>query len=492
MCEICGQSKNKAIKNVLVNAYKYDPTGTTTIRNTFANKLNKMFDDLVKAIKEEVSDNDTFGFDEFVVSGDNQNMGMQTTTSSSKIDEFMIWISALIAQDLLRVTNLPHIGGLREERWTDVYVSNVYKRGILRAQTELKKAGITIPADGIIDSLELSLVNPYHVDRIGLLYNRVFSELRGITATMEQQISRVLSQGMLDGDNSRVIARKLAAVIKGSDEELGITDTLGRFIPAKRRAEIMARTEMTRVFHKAAIQEYRNQGIYNITVDVEFLSSKDNRVCPICKELDGNIYSLDEAENLIPVHPQCFIDAQTPVYTSKGWKKIGLVEIGDMVLTHKNRFRRVYALPKQYDQRPKVVNFLFKWVKQFTITENHLVMLSTGEWVAARDVKVGDSLKILLNGDKYEVRFGSRWLRNREVLSVPVNTLALYLGKEADEYIFGEIKVKEIRYYVPKKPVHLFNLSVEEDESYIARGIVVHNCRCVAVPYVKELEKYKT
>jgi len=32
---------------------------------------------------------------------------------------------------------------------------------------------------------------------------------------------------------------------------------------------------------------------------------------------------------------------------------------------------------------------------------------------------------------------------------------------------------------------HLFNLSIEDDESYIANGIVVHNCKSFIIPILK-------
>lgn len=40
-----------------------------------------------------------------------------------------------------------------------------------------------------------------------------------------------------------------------------------------------------------------------------------------------------------------------------------------------------------------------------------------------------------------------------------------------------------------KKTTIVYNMSVEEDESYVANGIVCHNCRCRSVPFFKELEE---
>ena len=37
----------------------------------------------------------------------------------------------------------------------------------------------------------------------------------------------------------------------------------------------------------------------------------------------------------------------------------------------------------------------------------------------------------------------------------------------------------------------MYNLSVEEDESYVAKGIVVHNCRCIFLPWSERLLEYE-
>ena len=150
------------------------------------------------------------------------------------------------------------------------------------------------------------MMGPIHMDRLGLLFTRVFNDLKGITAAMDMQISRVLAQGIADGDGMRVLARKLVSTINGTKMgELGITDTLGRFIPAQRRALILARTEIIRSHHLATIQEYRNWGLMGVTVKVEWSTAKDDRICEKCASMEGRVFTLDEIEPLIPLHPQC-------------------------------------------------------------------------------------------------------------------------------------------------------------------------------------------
>jgi SPP1 gp7 family putative phage head morphogenesis protein len=189
--------------------------------------------------------------------------------------------------------------------WTNRYLFDSYKRGLIRARYELINAGVNAPQleEGGAQTL---LGLPMHLDTLGLIYTRVYQDLKGITAAMDSMISRILAQGLADGDGPALLARKLIAAIKQANlGELGLADSLGRFIPALTRAEILARTEIIRAHHLATIQEYRNWGIEGIIVKGEWKTAGDNRVCERCAALEGKIFTLDEIQGLIPLHPLC-------------------------------------------------------------------------------------------------------------------------------------------------------------------------------------------
>lgn len=63
----------------------------------------------------------------------------------------------------------------------------------------------------------------------------------------------------------------------------------------------IARTETTRVSAEGVLNNYKNKGIEN----VRFLASISSRTCPICLDLNGKIYKLNESREVIPVHPLC-------------------------------------------------------------------------------------------------------------------------------------------------------------------------------------------
>jgi SPP1 gp7 family putative phage head morphogenesis protein len=227
-------------------------------------------------------------------------------TSQEKITEFMSWLQQQVDKGILTVSEYRQLGTALQTEWTDLYIEDSYKRGIIRARYEMTKAGWAIPSIEASGGIMAILSAPWHIDRLGILFSRTFTDLKGVTAAMDSQMSRILAQGMADGDGPRLIARKLISTINGDTTgTLGIKDTLGRFIPAKRRAEMIARTEMQRAHHMAMIQEYRNWKIVGVNVMAEWITAGDSRVCSACFAMEGKIFTLDEIEPMIPLHPAC-------------------------------------------------------------------------------------------------------------------------------------------------------------------------------------------
>lgn len=291
---------------IQVNAY--DPTHTTTLRNAFVVDLNRRFRELTIVVRKAVDEEDVFGL-RGLQTAELATPGAQAfafTRSDVKMQQFMRWFQQQVDAGILEIREFGQVGVGLEAQWTNKYVFDSYKRGVIRARYEMKKAGFNVPGIEATGGIDIAMNTPFHLDRVGLLFTRVFNELKGVTAAMDQQISRVLAQGMADGDGPRLLARKLVSTINGAGMgELGITDTLGRFIPARRRAEIMARTEIIRAHHQATIQEYRNWAVEGVRVKAEWVTAGDDRVCDRCNALEREIFTLDQVEGMIPLHPQC-------------------------------------------------------------------------------------------------------------------------------------------------------------------------------------------
>jgi len=287
---------------------QYDPTRTVSLRNAFVTQMDRRFNELTRVVRKAVVDQDCFGLNPRITTFQMQvpaKKAFAFGTSQEKIAEFMAWLQEQVDKGILTITEMRQIGQAVRSEWTDIYIEDSYKRGVIRARYEMIRAGLGIPSATIAGVGAIMAASPMHIDRVGLLFIRTYNDLKGITDAMSSQISRVLAQGMADGDGPRLLARKLVDTINGADGTLGITDTLGRFIPAKRRAEMLARTEIIRAHHLAMIQEYRNWGVVGVHVKAEWVTAGDGRVCAQCEAMEGRIFTLDEIEPLIPLHPQC-------------------------------------------------------------------------------------------------------------------------------------------------------------------------------------------
>lgn len=287
---------------------QYDPTRTLTLRNAFVRAMNKRFNKLIQVVRKAIVEDDCFGLS-IPTYAEPVSPGYRAFAFQSyakKVESFIEWLHEQEEKGILELVQIPRIGTSIEEPWTNYYIEDSYKRGVIRARAEMKKAGYDVPTIEESGGISAVFNGAFHVEGAGLLFTRMYQELKGITAAMETQISAVLAQGMIDGDSAAVLSRKLIAAINGSGVgDLGITDTLGRFIPAQRRARMLVRTEVIRAHHLANIQEYMNWRVMNIYVVAEWGTAGDERVCDICAGMHGNRYTLEEIRHMIPVHPNC-------------------------------------------------------------------------------------------------------------------------------------------------------------------------------------------
>lgn len=285
-------------------AQNRDPTQTLMIRRRYEAEVNKRFRALKGAIRASIVDRDVFGLTQprpFRPLGNADQTSFsplperafQFSTMPEKVDGFMTWLEDQQSQGLLEISSRRQLGHAANSQWQNVYLQSAYQKGVSRARLEMQKAGVSMPiADqgNIKESVSAAFNRPFHADRVGSIYARAYNELKGVTQAMDTAISRALSDGLLAGKGPLDIARDINKQVDG----IGIA-----------RARLIARTETIRAHHVATIQEYRNAGVLGIKVKAEWLTAGDSRVCAECAALQGRVFTLDEIEPLIPLHPQC-------------------------------------------------------------------------------------------------------------------------------------------------------------------------------------------
>ncbi len=168
----------------------------------------------------------------------------------------------------------------------------------------------------------------------------------------------------------------------------------------KWKAERVWRTESKKIESEAIVDDADELGY------TKFRISLAPDACELCRKLAGNGEKIFDSSELtkdgtpiIPHHPNCFINPRTPIFTSKGWKGIGSVNVGDLVLTHRGRFRKVtHLIRSMIDDDFVVLSFSDGSIeKTVTLTGNHPVLVG-GTWKEAKDLKQGDKIKALFLG----------------------------------------------------------------------------------------------
>lgn len=294
---------------LVLNARR-DPTRTATLRAEYASAIRKRFNALKRTINETVVDNDALGLSSqpSAISGqspsgtsvfnaaETPSKRLQVAAAAKRYDfpsdpagkaqAFMDWLYGQADEGVLEIEQRDGRKIVMRNEWQNVYVRAAYTKGMQQADTILKRTGMPIPEYELWQVLR----QPMHADTIGMLYVRNFDELKGITEAMGQQIARELSEGMAKGLGMKGMAKAIATRV----------DKVGIY-----RGTLLARTEIVRAHAEATLNRFEEFGLEEVGLQAEWMTAGDQRVCPICGALQGQVYKIAEARGMLPRHPQC-------------------------------------------------------------------------------------------------------------------------------------------------------------------------------------------
>ena len=269
------------------NPLRGDPSRTATIRRQWSTEMRRRFRSLKRKITELLVTEDAFGLKK------NKNpLVLQSRfafqTDSEKVKSYRAWLKEQVDADILQVT------GDQSKPWTNRYVDSAYKKGAVRAYTDTHAESLaehpSFYAGSKDQFLRDAFNQPEMLSKLEFLQTRVFEELKGIDATMSQNMGRIFADGLANGDGPRTIARRLHKSMDNIE---------------RKRALVMARTETARAHAEGQLQGFQQLGVENIKVMAEWSTAGDDRVCPQCQPLDGVVMTIKEAEGIIPRHPNC-------------------------------------------------------------------------------------------------------------------------------------------------------------------------------------------
>lgn len=221
-----------------------------------------------------------------------------------------------------------------------------------------------------------------------------------------------------------------------------ITYSNGRKMSIEAYSEMVGRTMSGHAAVQGSLNRYAEHGYDLVRVSAHF------RACELCVPWEGKVLStngmnpdyesLDSAISAGLFHPNCFIDKQVKIFTSKGWRAIGDVQVGDLVLTHRGRFRKVTKLHRNQG-RPRLVKIDVMGpsygsrkgrISTLTLTEDHPVLVN-GFWIPAKKVKPGLEIRMLAKPCKV---CGKPTFLYRETCSTECATSIVTEKRDTPEY----------------------------------------------------------
>lgn len=393
-----------------------------------------------------------------------------------------------------------------------------------------------------------SMVTGYQAGGIEVGYSPDFIDPEIIRLIQSRTIN--LSQNTAQ----RIRGNLKQAILDGVTQKEGVDDIARRVGKEFDRlktyeAERIARTEMLTAFNLSREAAWASNPYAKYKV---WLAHFDRRTADDSKRLAGQVQEIGDAfvdwkEGTKVLQPplrpndRCLFSCQTPIYTSKGWKPIGKIIRGDLVLTHEGRFRSVtktFQNPTKDDiYKVKFTwsssDYSMKWSESLSVTREH-PFLTTRGWLAAKNLRIGDELVTLAaeckecgrpvpsfyskfcckscasrNSAKNQwmsdnhrkniseklSRFWNKWNkdnpeRRKEIVKNSHKVLAEKAKRGEhplqSEYKFIYCSVAEVVILKPSIKKMTYNIEVEEDNSYIAKGIVNHNCTSIPLHTLPE------
>jgi hypothetical protein len=305
--------KELGVTHIPVNLISQSGGGGDSIRwGSQDNKYDKIRGEWPKRIHGQSGDSMV----NFPVSVANAVFSQENVSNATKFSHHPDPVKLEAFQRWLRQQMSELVRGKSQEQLWYAYIKQGFAKGAGRAFDDVRKpyAKWYAEADkttgvndfhkgGKEEFLRSSFGQPVAKEKVELMASRSFDELENVTDEMDNKMSRLLTDGLIEGRSPHDVARDMA-------DQVDIS---------RARAELVAITETSRVHAEGQLTALELLGVEEVGVAVEWtnsgrtkcdeLSPKQRKgsqcVCPKCAALEGVVMSIAEARGLLPLHPGC-------------------------------------------------------------------------------------------------------------------------------------------------------------------------------------------
>lgn len=297
---------------------RFDPTRLATLRRSFISELRRVYRKLTKDVKDrvytELSSNPSSSPSAFPTTFILGNASI--LLDQDRLSRFLVWLGERLG--LSTNPYLHRITPLLPESSVNRYVRDAYSKGVVRSHNDIKRDKTTLrfAHTSKLFRVEQSLKERSEeflrehfskkatTEKLKVLESRTFSELQGVSQQSLTSLSRLLSDAMMNGTPLQDVASQIASTLSVNLS----------------RATAVAQTELTRAHSEGQLDAMEAMGVSELGVAVEWDTSHDGKVCPLCKPLEGVVLRIEEARGMLPRHPHCrcaFIPAALAISSSR-------------------------------------------------------------------------------------------------------------------------------------------------------------------------------
>jgi len=333
------------------------------------------------------------------------------------------------------------------------------------------------------------------------------AEAKAVTARRIQAILEDVHAGRIEPENFR------------NHLESELTDTWARITSSVERiTNTESQHALTMGLREGLTQMNTVRGIEDPVVI--FVPKKDNALCDECRrihllddgvtprcwlssEVSSDYHKRGEPNpswHLMHPHCRCLWDGNAPVITEAGVKSLKKVVVGDLVLTHTGKFKKVLAtFGREGRAAPSEAVYRIEFrspdgkLRKLRVTNDHLMLTGQG-WVRADKLRSGDALSYLFSaceacGESFphdiqhpDRRFCSIQCVGTSRVGKPGPRVGCV--QSAGGYSFRPVTVERVVVVRPVKKsklARLYDITVEGDASFVVMGVVSHNCSLATI-----------
>ena len=252
--------------------------------------------------------------------------------------------------------------------WIKPYVERAYERGIARTFEDTHRVKRSIRPNLYemqkLQFVRMALANPAGRGKEKVVVQRAFDQLKGVTDDIAKNASRVVTVALTRRVQPKVLAHELVNVFKGIRPQLPHRKSI---VTNKRRgtdarSAAITNTELSFAHSEGQLDAMEALGLEDVEILAEWVTA-DNP-CDECEQYEGQVFSLEVAHGVIPLHPHCVTGDMR-------------IESPDPLAVMKSRYTG------------EIFDFTTGDGRRISVTGNHIMLTQRG-WVRAKDITNAD------------------------------------------------------------------------------------------------------